>query len=492
MGRWIRFVPFVLGAFTLAGCGGGDDMGGGFATGSPGGEFGATQGGVQDMSFARELVEQGKVPPPSAFLVEAMFSEHDLPLSGAPCATTLCLRGAMGIAPDGAGKRSAWVQVGMSSTIDPATFERPSVALIATVDVSGSMGWGYPNANTPGETSRALLTGLVSRLGPKDRFALVTYGTNVNVPVPLVAGDDPQIQKAIDALHEAGSTNMEAGLKTAFSMAASAVGQADEIRVVLFTDVQPNVGATSATEFSTMAAAAAEQGVGLTVLGLGLGLGDALMTAMSGLRGGNAFSLMSNEDVPGFFEDNWPWLASPIAYGLSVSARPAVPLVLSEGYGFPVQQGAEEASFEVATVFLSKKKGALLLRLADPAGAAIEAASAELVLKYEDRLGSPHDQGLSVSYAGEPLDAQQVFMPQPSIDKAVSLAVLVSGMRAAAERCAKEPDGAAVDLQGTLARFQTDATRIHDAGIDEEAQFWPKLLDLMKAGAPQGSFYPEH
>src|SRR5687767_3443 len=77
-----------------------------------GAEFGATQGGVKDMTFARGLVETGQVPPAEAFVVEAMFSEHDLPLQGAPCSTLLCLRSAMGIAPNAQGSSAAWVQVG--------------------------------------------------------------------------------------------------------------------------------------------------------------------------------------------------------------------------------------------------------------------------------------------------------------------------------------------------------------------------------------------
>ncbi len=491
LNRLIRLVPLAVGALAVAGCGG-DSAGSGMMSGNygPGGEFGATQGGVQDMSLARGIVDQGKVPPAAAFLVEAMFSEHDLPLAGAPCATTLCLRGAMGVAPNATGERSAWAQIGMSSMIDPATYQRPALAIVATVDVSGSMGWGYPNGNSPGETSRALLTALASRLGPNDRFAMVTYGSSVSVPIPLVSGSDPQIQPAIDALHEAGSTNMEAGLKTAYSIAAGAVGQAEQVRVVLFTDVQPNVGATSASAFSTMASAGASGGVGLTVLGLGLGLGQELMTAMSGLRGGNAFSLMSAEDVPSFFEDNWPWFASPIAYQLSVTARPTAPLLVAGGYGFPAQEGAEEASFEVATVFLSKRKGALLLRMADPQGAAFETASAHLALKYEDLGGALQEQALGVSYDGQATDAQGVYMPQASLDKTVALALLVSGMRAAAESYPTSPTKAVADLQATLDRFQLDAARINDPAIDVEAAFWPKMLELMKAGAPQGDFYP--
>lgn len=61
--------------------------------GAPGGDFGATPGGVQNMGLARELVANAQVPPPEAFVVEGMFSEHDLPVAGPPCAQLLCLRG---------------------------------------------------------------------------------------------------------------------------------------------------------------------------------------------------------------------------------------------------------------------------------------------------------------------------------------------------------------------------------------------------------------
>ena len=107
------------------------------------GDFGATQGGVQDMKSARELIDNGRVPPAESFLVEGMFSEHDLPLSGGTCERLLCLRGAVGVAPTLDGETSGWMQVGLSSTIDPDAYQRPPLTLIATVDVSGSMGWHY-------------------------------------------------------------------------------------------------------------------------------------------------------------------------------------------------------------------------------------------------------------------------------------------------------------------------------------------------------------
>src|SRR5262249_26290181 len=158
-----------------------------------------------------ELVKNGRVPPPEAFVVEGMFADHDLPLDGPPCDRTLCLRGAAGWAPAADGVPSGWVQVGLSSSIDPATFVRPSLTLIACVDVSGSMGWEYQSGMYPsgGELSRALLRQLAAQLGPRDRFALVAYGRDVATVLPLVGGDaQSTIGSAIDGLHTTGSTNM--------------------------------------------------------------------------------------------------------------------------------------------------------------------------------------------------------------------------------------------------------------------------------------------
>ncbi|MFW5878327.1 MAG: hypothetical protein ACOCVR_00775, partial [Myxococcota bacterium] len=101
--------------------------------------FGATAGGVQDMGLAREFIDKGMVPPPETFVVEGMFSEHDLPLDGPTCTSLLCLRAAAGVAPTLDGEDSAWLQVGLSSTIDPETFQREPQTLVMAIDVSGSM-----------------------------------------------------------------------------------------------------------------------------------------------------------------------------------------------------------------------------------------------------------------------------------------------------------------------------------------------------------------
>ena len=93
---------------------------------------------------------------------------------------------------------------------------------------------------------------LADELGPDDRVAIVTYGSDVSTKLGLTSGSNlTKIHSAIDGLSENGSTNMEAGMKRAYSLGESAVGSTEQVRVIVFTDVQPNVGATDASSLQS-------------------------------------------------------------------------------------------------------------------------------------------------------------------------------------------------------------------------------------------------
>ncbi len=486
----------------------------------PPGGIGATPGGIKDMRLARELVAAGRVPPPAAFLVEAMFSEHDLGITGAACETLFCLQSAVAVAPALDGTPSGWMQVGLSSSVDPEAFERPSLTSILVVNVSGSMQWEYAGTegSSGGALARKLLLSLTGQLDARDRVALVSFSDTATSRLALTRGDDQAaIRGAIEALASEGGTNIEAGLELAYELARDAGADTDETRVVLITDAQLNIGATETTAFQTMVESGAEAGVSITVLGTALGLGQELVTAMSHVRGANAFSFLAPDDVDTFISDEWPWFVSPIAYDLSlaVAATPGVAIV--EAYGFPAPEGAAEVGFDVSTIFLSKRRGALLLRVeakdatvgglaeGDVDAGPIDAGpvdagpaptfptfqlSADLAYRTPD--GQPITDTLQAIYDGAPLDPRGHHYEQPGTAKTVALAVLVSGMREAAERYASEPDRASAVAHMTAVRdrFVTDAAALGDASLDAEVAFTEALLALMVAGAPQGDLYP--
>lgn len=457
--------------------------------GGPEGGLGATPGGVQDMGFARELIANGQVPPAEAFVVEGMFSEHDLPLNGAACSRILCLRTAAGIAPILEDDASAWLQVGMSSTINPDTFKRPSLSLVFVVDVSGSMGWEYQTPyneyQTPLKVAKLQMQKLVPQLGAKDRVAIVIYGSDSRTVLNFTAGSDSQkILAAIDALKSEGSTNMEAGLKTAFQLMKAAEGT-EEKRLILFTDVQPNVGATGATQFQELVSEGASLGVGLTVFGVGVGLGAEVFSAMSKLRGGNAFTLFGSRDVNKILEEDWPYLVSPIAYDLSLELIPSDGFEVAEGYGFPTAN--KEAKLDVSTVFLSKRRGGLLVRFATQND--ISNFSVEATLSYKTSQGQLLEEKLSANTTGQTLDKRGHYYGQPSVGKTVALALLVSAINEAATLYGSDAETAVSLLDKALTRFKADVESLADDALAPEVKLSEDLLQLMKDGASQGTLY---
>lgn len=449
-------------------------------------QAGATPGGVQDMRLARDLIAHGQVPPPEAFVVEGMFSEHDLPLAGATCAQALCLRAAGGVAPKHDGAARGFVQIGMSSAIDAGAWQPPPMTLVLTVDVSSSMGFEQADT-TPGEMSRVLLRQIADRLRDQDRVAIVTYGTTTTTVLPLTSATErARILSTIDALTTDGSTNMEAGLRLAYQTAPNDDDGDGDVRVLLFTDTQPNVGATQPSDFEDIVAAGAARGVGLTVFGMGVGVGQEVFAAMANFRGGNAFGVIEPEDVPRVLDDSWPFLLSPIANELELALRPDGAATVSGAYGFPGTSDDGSAGLRVESVFLSKRRGALLVELQGLA----PGFSAAGTLRYTVP-GEPAEveQGIHVEHDGT-VDERGHAYQQPSVAKTVALALLVTGMREAAQRYQDgEADAAIAGMEVVAARVAEDAGAIDDPALAPEVALAEAMLELLRAGAPQGSLY---
>jgi len=484
IGRAMRKWHLLL--VTLFAACGGDGYGG-----PTGGDFGATPGGVKDMRFARELIANGQVPPAAALLVEGMFAEHDLGLTGAPCNDTLCLRAALGVAPDRDGDQRGWLQVGMSSNVDPDTFQRPDTTYIMTVDVSGSMGWGYDGEYpSPGELARELLNALVDPIEGRDQVAIVTYGSEIRTALPLTSGiEESRIRGVINGLREAGSTDMYGGLVRAYEIGRQARANGrDNVRVILFTDVQPNVGPTSASAFDNLVSEGAEDGVHITVVGLGLGMGPEVMQSMAKVRGANAYSMTKSEHIAEFVADEYPWFTVPIAYDLAVDVRHSSGLSIDQGYGFPTGFG-EDPRLDVATVFLSKRKGALLLSLAEETEGALDLAYADADLSWANPSGVVRQMSVRATRDGATLDERGQWFAQESTARTTALALLVSGMHDAAAAYSGDPALATTIMRTAQDRFAADAAAIGAPDLAPEVELGQAMLDLIEERAPQGSLY---
>jgi len=407
---------------------------------STGGDLGATAGGVQDFKIARRLVERGQLPPLETLVTEGIFSEYDLPLTGPKCEKLLCLRGSLGYGPDEHSTESAWMQIGMSSGLDLATLERPSLSLVLVVDVSGSMSARY-NTSQGSQVSldvvKAMIGKIVPQLDEGDEVAIVTFGSQAKTELGFTAGNKHnQILNKINSLSPRGSTAMADGLKRGYALAKEGTG--DETRVMLFSDENANVGDTGYMAFKEIADEANRSTntdtIGLTLFGIGDGLRTDTYTLLSTTRGGNAFTLFDNTDVEQVMEESWPFMAYPLAYDLELRLLvPQKDFEFVEAYGFPADYASGNYTQKVNTVFLSQKRGATLVRFV-PKDKNFDKLKISAVLSYEAaRPSSLESETINLEISREEFDGQSKFFDQPSVEKTVILATFVEGIRHAIE-----------------------------------------------------------
>ncbi len=357
-------------------------------------EFGATPGGAQDIGHARDRIAAGEVPHANTFTPEGLFSEHDLPLTtGRPCAQTICV--------DGAATRADLLaqpevrnlaQLSFASGLDPKTWRRAPVNLVAVVDKSGSM------SGSPLATVRASLHTLVEQLGPRDQLSIVLYGDRAHVhlkPTSLRRAAD--IRGAIDSIASRGSTAMEAGLKVGFDLARrSADGFEGRTRVMLFTDERPNVGATHAGSFMRLARDASQRGTGLTTIGVGTHFGAELAARISSVRGGNLFFFPNPAKMQGVFTDELDTMLTELAFDMRLTVTPAAGQRIVGLYGIPgdLVKRTKNGGFElgIETIFLSRKRGAIYLAFApEPGALPTEGALGHAGVTYETLDGRRHE-----------------------------------------------------------------------------------------------------
>ena len=175
------------------------------------------------------------------------------------------------------------VRIGLhAESID--TEDLPPANLVFLLDVSGSM--MPPNKLPLLKKAFALL---VDQLRPQDRVAIVVYAGAAGLVLPSTPGSHKgEILAALDDLRAGGSTAGGAGLRLAYQIASKHRVDGGNNRVVLATDGDFNVGASSDAEMVRLIERERESGTFLTVLGFGTGnLKDSKMEQIADRGNGN-------------------------------------------------------------------------------------------------------------------------------------------------------------------------------------------------------------
>jgi len=143
----------------------------------------------------------------------------------------------------------------------------PASNIVFLIDVSGSM--SAANKLPLLKSSFKLLT---DQLREQDRVALVVYAGAAGTVLESTPGDNKQkIKDALSKLQAGGSTAGGAGIELAYKIAQEHFIEGGNNRVILATDGDFNVGASSDAAMVRLIEKKRESGVFLTVLGFGMG-----------------------------------------------------------------------------------------------------------------------------------------------------------------------------------------------------------------------------
>ncbi len=232
-------------------------------------------------SNVRRFITSGERPPIDAVRIEEMINyfPYDYPDADGedPFGITTEL------APAPWNEAHHLVRIGIQGKrVDLASL--PPSNLVFLLDVSGSM--QSPDKLPLVKRSLRLL---VDELRPEDRVAIVVYAGAAGLVLESTPGRHRErILDAIERLEAGGSTAGGAGIRLAYEVAARNRIEGGNNRVILATDGDFNVGASSDAEMTRLIEEKRAQGTFLSVLGFGTGnLKDSKMEALADHGNGN-------------------------------------------------------------------------------------------------------------------------------------------------------------------------------------------------------------
>jgi Ca-activated chloride channel homolog len=232
-------------------------------------------------SNVRRFIAQEQTPPPDAVRIEELINyfPYDLPspTGNAPVSITTETMAAPWQ------PKHRLVRVALQARrIETAAL--PPSNLVFLIDVSGSM-----NQWNKLPLVKASLRLLVDQLRPQDHVALVVYAGAAGLVLPSTSGDEKAaIVAALDRLEAGGSTAGGAGIELAYRTAREHFKPDGNNRVILATDGDFNVGASSDGDMERLIESKRAEGTYLTVLGFGQGnYQDAKMEKLAKRGNGN-------------------------------------------------------------------------------------------------------------------------------------------------------------------------------------------------------------
>lgn len=223
--------------------------------------------------------------------------------------------------------------------MDQAAAPERHVDMVIVLDRSGSM-----QGRKITDARQAALN-LLSRLGGRDRFALVTYSDHARQASTLLKVSDVNrkyLEATISGIHASGGTNLGAGLKQGIDTLISAPGIGNTGKLILISDGLANKGITRPQELGDLAGVAVEKEFTVSTVGLGTEFNEYLMATIADRGTGNYYYLENPAAFAEVFQKEFNYSRAGVASRVSVQValKDGIALVNAAGYPISIKNGA--------------------------------------------------------------------------------------------------------------------------------------------------------
>ena len=230
-------------------------------------------------SNVRRMINNGQEVPKDAVKIEEFINyfDYDYPQPNGVDPFSINTE----VAQSPWNKDTKLVKIGLQGKEVPLDDIPPS-NLVFLIDVSGSM-----NSTNKLPLLKSALKLLVNQLRDEDKISIVTYAGAAGLALKPTS-DKNKILEALNNLNAGGSTAGGQGIKLAYKIAEENFIKKGNNRVILATDGDFNVGASSNQAMEDLIVEKRESGVFLTCLGFGTGnYQDSKMETLADKGNGN-------------------------------------------------------------------------------------------------------------------------------------------------------------------------------------------------------------
>ena len=232
-------------------------------------------------SNIRRMINNGQEIPEDAVKIEEMINyfsyDYPQPQNGEPFSILT------EVAQSPWNNDAKLVRIGLKGK-DIQAENVPASNLVFLLDVSGSM-----DQENKLPLLKSALGVLVKQLREQDKVSIVVYAGAAGLVLPSTSGiEKEKIMQAVNNLNAGGSTAGGKGIQLAYKVAQENFIKGGNNRIILATDGDFNVGASSDRAMEDLIEEKRKSGVFLTVLGFGMGnYKDSKMETLADKGNGN-------------------------------------------------------------------------------------------------------------------------------------------------------------------------------------------------------------